>query len=109
MWEFVTFFKLPSAMEGAIRRLPWQKFLAQGLKYSKPQYRYLSASVGAGAARKARGGRAFSGDSNNDDKAETVKFSFVEAKNGDQIDVVAKVGKTVLETAIDNNVDIEGL
>jgi ferredoxin len=68
----------------------------------------LSQSASNSAARKARGGRAFSGDVQ-DNTAETVSFTFIEAKTGDKINVKAKAGKTVLETAIDNNVDIEGI
>lgn len=60
-----------------------------------------------GAAQRARGDRAFSAGSQ-EGPGEMVSFTFVEARTGDRIKVQAKAGKTVLETAIDNNVDIEG-
>ena len=39
---------------------------------------------------------------------ERIPFSFKEGKSGHIIEVQGIVGKTVMETAIDNNVDIEG-
>ena len=37
-----------------------------------------------------------------------VKFSFIEAKDNRRVDVQAKIGKSVLDVALDNNIDIEG-
>jgi 2Fe-2S ferredoxin len=38
----------------------------------------------------------------------TVSFTFVEAKSGDKIKVNAPLGKSVLDIALDHDVDIEG-
>ncbi len=38
----------------------------------------------------------------------TIPFSFKEAKSGDVIEVQGVIGKSIMETAIENNVDIEG-
>lgn len=37
-----------------------------------------------------------------------MKFTFVERSSGDHIAVEGRVGQTVLDVAIDNDVDIEG-
>lgn len=39
----------------------------------------------------------------------TISFSFYEERSGDTIKVNAEKGKKVLDIALDNNVDIEGL
>jgi ferredoxin len=69
---------------------------------------YFAKNAADSAARKARGGRAFSGDSSPKNSGEKVHFIFVEGKTGEKIDVSAVEGKTMLETAIDHNIDIEG-
>jgi ferredoxin len=38
----------------------------------------------------------------------TVKFSFIEAKSGQKIPVEGEEGKTVLDVALEYDVDIEG-
>ena len=38
----------------------------------------------------------------------TVKFSFIEAKSGQKISVEGEEGKTVLDVALEYDVDIEG-
>lgn len=40
--------------------------------------------------------------------SQNVRFSFVEGKSGDKIDVEAECGKTVLDVALAHDVDIEG-
>lgn len=39
---------------------------------------------------------------------QSVKFTFIEAKTGDRIAVACQTGKSVLDAALDANVDIEG-
>jgi len=42
------------------------------------------------------------------DKKETIKFYFIEAKDGCKIAVNGVIGKTVLDVALDHDIDIEG-
>jgi ferredoxin len=49
--------------------------------------------------------RSLSSSSNNE---ELIKFYFIEAKDGSKIEVKGKVGKTVLDIALDHDIDIEG-
>lgn len=69
------------------------------------QYRSNSGNV---SANKSKTGVNANGSNQTENTGKMVNFTFVEAKSGDKINVSAPVGKTVLDVALDHDVDIEG-
>lgn len=115
------------AQSGCIRRLIGHSKLHShnfGLRINSPFHKSNTTIAFMASHNKATLASHFSTSHNNSDNVRTkmkpnaksieideneqVEFSFLERDTGTQIKVLGNVGRTVLDVALDNNVDIEG-
>jgi len=81
------------------------------LFYGQPN-RWVSISATttkkSSAQRRVKPSKLVSSETDDIDADKLVEFTFLERLSGDKIKVSGNVGRSVLDVALDNNVDIEG-